>query len=58
MIRKRGSLSRMMGVSQLYYPMFEEVLDKYNIPLELKHLAVIEAGQESHFQNEKNKRLR
>ena len=44
MIRKRGSLSRMMGVSQLYYPMFEEVLDKYNIPLELKHLAVIESA--------------
>ena len=44
MIRKRTSLSRMMGVSQLYYPMFEEVLDKYNIPLELKHLAVIESA--------------
>ncbi len=43
-VRKRGSVSRMMGVSQLYYPMFEEVLDKYNIPLELKHLAVIESA--------------
>jgi hypothetical protein len=37
-IRKRESVSRMMGMTQLYYPMFEEVLDKYNIPLELKHL--------------------
>lgn len=43
-VRKRESVSRMMGVSQLYYPMFEEVLDKYNIPLELKHLAVIESA--------------
>jgi membrane-bound lytic murein transglycosylase D len=43
-IRKRESVSRMMGVAQLYYPMFEEVLDKYNIPLELKHLAVIESA--------------
>jgi membrane-bound lytic murein transglycosylase D len=43
-MRKRESVSRMMGVSQLYYPMFEEVLDKYNIPLELKHLAVIESA--------------
>jgi membrane-bound lytic murein transglycosylase D len=34
----------MMGVAQLYYPMFEEVMDKYNIPLELKHLAVIESA--------------
>lgn len=43
-LRKRESVSRMMGVAQLYYPMFEEVLDKYNIPLELKHLAVIESA--------------
>lgn len=43
-IRKRESVSRMLGMSQLYYPMFEEVLDRYNIPLELKHLAVIESA--------------
>lgn len=43
-VRKRESVSRMMGVAQLYYPMFEEVMDKYNIPLELKHLAVIESA--------------
>lgn len=44
LMRKRESMSRMLGVSQLYYPMFEEVLDRYNIPLELKHLAVIESA--------------
>mgnify|MGYP000909105696 CR=1 FL=1 len=43
-VRKRESVSRMMGMAQLYYPMFEEVMDKYNIPLELKHLAVIESA--------------
>ena len=43
-VRRRGLVSRMMGLSQLYYPMFEEVLDRYNIPLELKHLAVIESA--------------
>ncbi len=42
--RKREGVSRMMGVAQLYYPMFEEVFDRYNIPLELKHLAVIESA--------------
>ena len=42
--RKRESVQRMMGISQLYYPIFEEVLDKYNLPLELKHLAVIESA--------------
>lgn len=42
--RKRELMSRMLGISQLYYPMFEQVLDRYNIPLELKHLAVIESA--------------
>ncbi|MCX7729185.1 MAG: transglycosylase SLT domain-containing protein [Bacteroidia bacterium] len=43
-IKKRDLLSRLIGLSQLYYPMFEQVLDKYNLPLELKHLAVIESA--------------
>lgn len=43
-VRRRGLVSRMMGLAQLYYPMFEEVFDRYNIPLELKHLAVIESA--------------
>jgi membrane-bound lytic murein transglycosylase D len=42
--RKRELVSRMLGLSQLYYPMMEEVLDKYNLPLELRHLAVIESA--------------
>ena len=43
-VRKRELVSRVLGLSQLYYPMFEEVFDKHNIPLELKHLAVIESA--------------
>lgn len=43
-VRRRSTLSRLLGLSQLYYPIFEEVLDKYNMPLELKHLAVIESA--------------
>ena len=43
-VRRRQLVSRMMGLSQLYYPMFEEIFDRYNIPLELKHLAVIESA--------------
>jgi membrane-bound lytic murein transglycosylase D len=42
--RKRELVSRMVGLSQLYYPMMEEVLDKYGLPLELRHLAVIESA--------------
>lgn len=43
-MRRRKMVSKMMGMAQLYYPMFEEVFDRYNIPLELKHLAVIESA--------------
>lgn len=43
-IRKRVLMTKILGLSQLYYPMFEQVFDKYNIPLELKNLAVIESA--------------
>ncbi|MGB3345321.1 MAG: LysM peptidoglycan-binding domain-containing protein [Aequorivita sp.] len=41
---RRGSLERMMGLSDYYFPMFEQELDKHNLPLELKYLAVIESA--------------
>ncbi|GAB4291734.1 MAG: hypothetical protein Kow0068_17030 [Marinilabiliales bacterium] len=37
-------LAKMIGTSKLYYPLFEKKLDKYNLPLELKHLAVVESA--------------
>ncbi len=39
-------LANIIGRSQLYFPLFEEYLDKYNLPLELKYLAVIESALE------------
>jgi len=43
-VRKREQVSRMLGLAQYYFPMFEEVLDKYDMPLELKYLAVVESA--------------
>ena len=37
-------LSRMMAHGQYYFPMFEEHLDKYDMPLEIKYLAVVESA--------------
>jgi membrane-bound lytic murein transglycosylase D len=37
-------LSRMMAHGEYYFPMFEEHLDKYNMPLELKYLAIVESA--------------
>lgn len=42
--KKRGLTARILGLSQIYFPLFEEKLDKYNMPLELKYLAVIESA--------------
>ncbi|MEO6884413.1 MAG: LysM peptidoglycan-binding domain-containing protein [Bacteroidia bacterium] len=43
-VRRRDLVSRIMAMSKLYFPMFEELLDKYNLPLELKYLAVVESA--------------
>lgn len=43
-MRKRELVSRMMALSQFYFPMFEEQLDKYDLPLELKYLAICESA--------------
>jgi membrane-bound lytic murein transglycosylase D len=37
-------LRKIVGLSRYYFPMFEEYLDKYNLPFELKYLAVIESA--------------
>ncbi len=41
--RKRA-FERLMGISQFYFPMFEEALASQNIPLEIKYLAVVESA--------------
>lgn len=40
----RGSVSMMLGASNFYMPVFEEALEMYNVPLELKYLPVIESA--------------
>jgi len=43
-VRKRTLTSKMLGLKEIYFPLFEEYLDKYDIPLELKYLAVVESA--------------
>lgn len=42
--KRRPDFERMLGLAELYFPIFDEYLDKYKLPLELKYLAVIESG--------------
>ena len=39
--RLRHSISYMLGASNFYMPIFEEALEMYQLPLELKYLPVI-----------------
>lgn len=43
-MRRRALTGRMLGLSYVYFPLFEEMLDKHNMPLELKYLAMIESA--------------
>lgn len=42
--RGRNQTARMLGLKEIYFPLFEEVLDKYDMPLELKYLAIVESA--------------
>jgi membrane-bound lytic murein transglycosylase D len=42
--KKRAQVEMMLGMSEYYFPIFEEILDKYNLPLELKYLPIIESA--------------
>lgn len=42
--RLRHSVSYMLGASNFYIPIFEEALEAYGLPLELKYLPVIESA--------------
>lgn len=42
--KRPDHLSKILGRAEMYFPLFEEYLDKYELPLELKYLAVIESA--------------
>ena len=42
--RNKSLISRMQGLKELYFPLFEQQLDKYNLPLEFKYLAIVESA--------------
>lgn len=41
---RKGNFERLMAISEYYFPMFEEHLAKYNVPLEIKYLAIVESA--------------
>lgn len=41
---KRELMERMLAASEYYFPLFEETLDKYDLPLEIKYLSIVESA--------------
>ena len=41
---RRQSIQKLIMLSGFYFPMFEKELDSYNIPLEMKYLAIVESA--------------
>ncbi len=42
--KKRMLSAKVLGLQEYYFPLFEEILDRYNMPYEIKYLAVVESA--------------
>lgn len=42
--KRRTLTSKVLGLQEYYFPLIEEILDKYDMPYELKYLAVVESA--------------
>ena len=42
--KNKALISRMKGLSLYYFPLFEQQLDRYDLPIEFKYLAIIESA--------------
>lgn len=41
---RRTQFSQMLGLADVYFPIFDEYLDRFDLPFELKYLAVVESA--------------
>lgn len=49
--KRVDKIAEFIGLSELYFPVFEQYLDKYKLPLELKYLAIVESGLDPRAQS-------
>jgi len=43
-VDKRKMVSKVLGLTKIYFPLFDEKLQEYNIPPEMKYLAIVESA--------------
>ena len=41
---RKEEMAKVIGLSELYFPVFDEALDRCGLPLELKYLTIVESG--------------
>lgn len=42
--KRREQVRNMLGLAEYYFPLFEEIFDLYDVPYEMKYLAIIESA--------------
>ncbi|WP_026913642.1 lytic transglycosylase domain-containing protein [Christiangramia portivictoriae] len=42
--RNKKGMERLMALSTYYFPLYEQELDKYDVPLEIKYLSIVESA--------------
>ncbi|MEO6167184.1 MAG: LysM peptidoglycan-binding domain-containing protein [Chitinophagales bacterium] len=47
-LNRREQVSRMLGLSKIYFPIFDQVFAQYGIPPEIKYLSIIESALNPH----------
>jgi len=45
---RKDQMGKMLGLSEYYFPIFENALKAYNVPAEFKYLPIIESSMNSH----------
>ena len=43
-VKRRDQVARMLGLQRIYFPIFEEALDREGMPMEIKYLPVVESA--------------
>ncbi len=43
-LKRRALTQRVMGLSGLYFPLYEQILDEQGLPLEFKYLSIVESA--------------
>ena len=47
-LEKRDQVQKMMGLTDVYFPLIEEELDRMQMPMELKYLTIVESALNPH----------